>query len=47
MKKGIALCCAACLLCLCGCGGERDAPRPSLLGQAAGVDEEAVLLTVD
>lgn len=46
MKKRI-VCCAVCLLCLCGCGGERETPRPALLGQASGLDEEAVLLTVD
>ena len=46
MKKRV-VCCAVCLLCLCGCGGERETPRPALLGQASGLDEEAVLLTVD
>lgn len=33
------------LLCLCGCGGEGEGDL--LLGQAAGIAEESVLLTVD
>lgn len=49
VKKGAVLWGLVFLLCLSGCGGEtrEESSHPALLGQAAGLDETAVLLTVD
>lgn len=46
MKKGVVIGMLV-LLCLSACAGKEDRESQALLGRAAGLDEEAVLLTVD